>query len=498
MRHALLVSVFVIATCGLVYELIAGTVASYLLGDSILQFSTIIGAYLFSMGVGSWLSKYVGKGLIARFIQIEVLVGILGGFSSTILFVAFAHVPAFRFVLYGVVCLVGIGVGMEIPLMLRILKDQLQFKDLVSQVLSLDYIGALAASLLFPLLLVPHLGLVRTSFVFGMANLAVAIWATWIFREHIPACRFLRTQAVGALVLLVVGFAYSNRIADYVDEGLFADEIIYSKSTPYQKIVVTRAGDDVRLYLNGHLQFSSKDEYRYHEALVHPGLAAVANPERVLVLGGGDGLAVREILRDPRVREVHLVDLDPAMTKLFRDHTTLSELNSGSLRSPRVRVTNADAFLWLDQTQETFDFVVVDFPDPTNFSLSKLYTTSFYRLLYRRLSPGGIASIQSTSPLFARKSFWCIAETVGAAGFSSVPYHVYVPSFGEWGFVLACKEEYRIPESFPAELKFVSAASVRTLFDFPPDMGRVPVEINRLNNQVLVQYYDSEWKEINP
>ncbi|MBI2901036.1 MAG: polyamine aminopropyltransferase [Planctomycetes bacterium] len=498
MKHALLVSVFVLATCGLVYELIAGAAASYLLGDSVTQFSTIIGAYLFSMGIGSWLSRYVGRGLIARFIQIEILVGVVGGLSSTILFVAFGQLPAFRLILYAVVALIGIGVGMEIPLLLRILKDQLQFKDLVAQVLSLDYVGALAASILFPIWLVPHLGLIRTSFLFGIANIGVALWTTWLFREHLPAARFFRVQGAAALVLLAAGFAGSAAISDFAEEGLYADEIIFFRTTAYQKIVVTREADDVRLYLNGHLQFSSRDEYRYHEALVHPGLAAVADPGRVLVLGGGDGLAVREILKDPRVREVRLVDLDPEMTRIFRDHASLSQLNGGALRSPKLRVTNADAFLWLEEAGDRYDFVVVDFPDPTNYSLSKLYTTSFYRRLARRLAEGGIAVIQSTSPLFARKSFWCIAETVRAAGLQAAPYHVYVPSFGEWGFVLASREAYRPPERFPEGLRFVSAATSRSFFEFPPDMAPVPVEANRLNHQVLVQYYDSEWKTINP
>ncbi len=498
MRHALLVSVFVVATCGLVYELVAGTVASYLLGDTVTQFSTIIGAYLFSMGIGSYLSRFVGKGLVARFIQIEIIVGILGGFSSAVLFVAFGTIPSFRLVLYAIVALIGIGVGMEIPLLLRILKDQLQFKDLVSQVLSLDYIGALAASLLFPLWLVPHVGLVRTSFLFGMANVAVALWATWLFREHVPSCRFLRVQAAAGMAFLVGGFAWSAAISDFVEDRLFADEIILSKTTPYQKIVVTREGDDIRLWLNGHLQFSSLDEYRYHEALVHPGLAAVADPKRVLVLGGGDGLAVREILKDPRVEQVQLVDLDPAMTQLFRDHRELHRLNGGSLRSAKVSIVNADAFVWLDRNREAFDFVVVDFPDPTNFSLSKLYTVGFYRVLRARLAPGGLAVIQSTSPMFARKSFWCIEATLRSAGLQPAPYHAYVPSFGEWGFIIASREPFRLPDRFPDGLRFVSASSVKTFFEFPPDMAAVPVQPNRLNHQVLVQYYDSEWKEINP
>ena len=178
MVYALLISVFVIASCGLVYELIAGTLASYLLGDSVTYFSTIIGTYLFAMGIGSYLSRYIGKGLVARFIRIELMVGVIGGSSAAILFVVFAYLESFRLILYAQVVIVGVLVGLEIPLLLRILKDKLQFKDLVSQVLTFDYLGALAVSLLFPLILAPRLGLVRTCFMFGILNVLVAVWTT--------------------------------------------------------------------------------------------------------------------------------------------------------------------------------------------------------------------------------------------------------------------------------------------------------------------------------
>jgi spermidine synthase len=496
---ALLASVFVIATCGLVYELLAGTIASYLLGDTITQFSTVIGVYLFSMGLGSFASRFIARRLVARFIEVEVLVGLFGGFSAAGLFLAFADLGAFRVVLYFWVVLIGVLVGLEIPLLLRILKDQLQFHDLVSKVLSLDYLGALVASLIFPLWLVPKLGLVRASFLFGIANVAVALAGCRVFRAHLGPARGLRALALAALVALGTGFALADEITGLAEEKLYADEVIFAKMTPYQRIVLTREREDVRLYLNGHLQFSSFDEYRYHEALVHPGLAAVARPERVLVLGGGDGLAVREILRDPRVREVTLVDLDPAMTALFRDHAALAALNGGALRDPRVHIVNEDAFVWLGRDDAPrFDFIVADFPDPSSFSVGKLYTTAFYRLLRRRLAPDGAAVVQSTSPLFARQSFWCVAKTIESAGFETAPYHVYVPSFGEWGFVLATRVRYRPPARYPPGLRFLNAEVTRSLFEFPDDMKPVPVEVNRLDNQVLVHYYDAEWRKLSP
>ncbi|MFN8685574.1 MAG: polyamine aminopropyltransferase [Acidobacteriota bacterium] len=496
MAIALFLSVLLIAACGLIYELIAGTLASYLLGDSILQFSTVIGAYLFAMGVGSWLSRFIGKGLVQRFITIELLVGLVGGFSSSILFLAFAYTQAFRFVLYLLVIIVGILVGLEIPLLMRILKDRFQFRDLVAHVLTFDYLGALGASLLFPLVLVPKLGLVRGALLFGIVNAAVALWSTWLFREQLPRHQGLRVLC--AMVLLALGGGMFS--ADYVmaaaDENLYSDEIILSRQTRYQRIVLTRWKDDIRLFLSSHLQFSSRDEYRYHEGLVHPVLAALPTARRVLVLGGGDGLAAREILKYPHIEQVTLVDLDPEMTSLFSTHGYLKQLNAGSLTNPRMRVINADAFVWLEQSRDLFDAVIIDFPDPTNFSLGKLYTTAFYRLLGHHLSQSGFFVVQSTSPLFARQSFWCIVETLKAAQFQTFPYHVYVPSFGEWGFVIAGRQPWHPPVTLPAGLRYLTVSNLPTLFDFPLDMSAVTAEPNRLNDQALVRYYEEDWKKL--
>ncbi|MBI2687355.1 MAG: polyamine aminopropyltransferase [Acidobacteria bacterium] len=487
-------SVFLIAACGLIYELIAGALASYLLGDSILQFSTVIGTYLFAMGIGSWISKFIARGLVARFITIELMVGLVGGFSSAILFLAFAYTDAFRLLLYLMVLIIGILVGLEIPLLMRILKERFQFQDLIANVLTFDYLGALGASLLFPLVLVPKLGMVRSAILFGLINAGVALWSTWIFKSQIGDTGRLRAASLLVLAALGAGMVLGDHITETADASLYADEVIMARNTRYQRIVITRWKDDLRLFLNSHLQFSSRDEYRYHEALVHPGLAAVPGAKRVLVLGGGDGLAVREILKYPSVESITLVDLDPEMTKLFRDHTLLRRLNSDSFRNHKVRVVNADAFPWLEENGGQFDFVVVDFPDPTNYALGKLYTTAFYRLLKRHLAPGALLSVQSTSPLFARQSFWCIHETIHAAGLNTWPYHVYVPSFGEWGYILAGKGEYKQPQ-VPPGLKFLDQSSLAAMFQFPADMAAVPAEPNKLNDQALVRYYDKEWRE---
>lgn len=492
----LLLSVFLVATCGLIYELIAGALASYLLGDSIFQFSTIIGDYLFAMGVGSYLAQYLGrKGPEVDFVRLQNGIALIGGFSAPLMHLAFSYTNSFRFVLYLLVFLVGLLVGAEIPLLMTVLKKHYGFRQLVSRVLALDYLGALLASLIFPLVLIPQLGLIRTSLACGLVNSAVAWVSLELFRVRGLAMR-LQTALVAAL--LVAGVAASDLITRFAEEGLYADPIILSRTTSYQRLIVTRGHQETRLYINGNLQFSSRDEYRYHEALVHPALCSLERPAKVLILGGGDGLAAREVLRYPQVSTVTLVDLDPAMTALFRDHRQLAELNQGALADPRLRVVNADAFIWARQATDRYDAILVDFPDPSNYAVGKLYTQSFYAGLRPLLKPEGALAVQCTSPLFARQSYWCIQATLRAAGWKVRPYHVYVPSFGEWGFALAglVGEPRPAATRLPAGLRYLGADTVDELFRFPLDMSPVPTQINRLFDQVLVRYYESDWRSL--
>lgn len=499
-KRILILSVFVVASCGLAYELIAGALSSYLLGDSILQFSTIIGCYLFAMGVGAHLSKYVSdEDVLARFIDIELAVGLIGGISAALLFMTFSWMTApFRTLLYVLVFMIGAMVGMEVPLVMRALNARdTAFNELVSRVLTFDYLGALAVSLLFPLVLAPYLGLVRTGFLFGMLNVGVGMWTLYVFRHELKNAggRVLRASAV--MLTLVFGFALSDRMVQWGEHGLFGDQIVYSTTTPYQRLVITRWKDDLRLYINGNLQFSSRDEYRYHEALVHPALETLPWARRVLVLGGGDGLALREVLRYPNITAVTVVDLDPAMTGAFTTRPELVKLNGGAFSDPRVTVVNADAAIWLQNTTEMFDAAIVDFPDPSSFALGKLYSVPFYGMVKKHIAANGLMVVQSTSPFFAPNAYWTIDATLRDVGMRTWPYHAYVPSFGEWGFIMASpQQQYTPPTSYRLPMRFLNQATTREMFAFPPDMQPRKMEPNRLNTQSLVHEFEQDWRQV--
>jgi spermidine synthase len=493
----LYLNVLIISTCGLVYELLAGTLASYVLGDSVTQFSLIIGVYLSALGVGAWLSSFVRSNLARVFIEVELGVALLGGASAPLLFLSFARLSWFQPVLYGIVFGIGVLVGLELPLLMRLMKEQLDFEALVSRVLAFDYLGALVASLLFPIFLVPTLGLVRTSLVFGVMNALVGLWGTSLLRPLLSGrVNALRGRACLVIGILSIGIIKADSLTTLAESHLFASPIVYSKTTPYQRMVITRNRRGFQLHLNGNLQFNSMDEYRYHEALVHPAMATATRHDNILILGGGDGLGLREVLRYADVERVTLVDIDPNMTRLSTEFPLLAELNGNAFDDPRVEVVNADAMIWLESADRLYDVVLIDFPDPNTYSLGKLYTTRFYRQLRARLAPDVAIGIQCTTPLLARRSYWCIIRTMEASGFHVRPYHASVPSFGDWGFGLARLSEFeppgRVSESVAKDLRFLTDNTLQGLFHLPPDIGAVDVEINRLDNQALVRYYEDD------
>lgn len=491
--------VLAIATSGLVYELGMAAVASYVLGDTVSQFSLVIGTYLSALGIGAYLSRFVVRRLALAFIDVELATALVGGLSAPGLLIAFGYVAAFELVLYGTVAVVGVLVGLELPLLIRVLQHRIEFKDLIAKALTFDYAGSLLGSLGFSFVLVPHLGLVRGSVACGILNAVVGLSATFVLAgaPETDGRSLGRARARAIFVLGVLGLALvlAEPLGDLADAAVHPGRIVVAEQSRHQRIVLTEGAGELRLYLNGHLQFSSRDERRYHEALVHPALALAERRARVLVAGGGDGLAVREVLRWPGVENVGLVDLDPMMTDLFARHPKLVALNEGALNDSRVHVVNDDALTYLRHATQRFDVVILDFPDPSTYSLGKLYSREFYQTLRGRLAPSAVVVTQATSPLFAREGFWCIRTTLDAAGFHTLPYRAFVPAFGEWGFVLASTRRLEPPAHIPlADLSYLSDSILPTLFRFSPDQSAVPVRVNTITNQALVGYYSSSWE----
>ncbi|QTA90047.1 polyamine aminopropyltransferase [Desulfonema magnum] len=504
-RILLLCSVFVVAACGLVYELVAGAVSSYLMGDAVTQFSLVIGVFLCAMGAGSFLAKFITRELLKIFIEIEIWIALLGGCSSIAMFAMSAFADAlFPIFFYSLCALLGILIGIEIPLLIRILQENQDFSESVSHVLALDYAGALAGSFAFPLLALPFLGLSRASVVFGLLNLAVAGGGARLLSG--PG-RGVIIRLILTGVLLFSALFFSTRLVGFMEDMLYQDSIVYTKTTRYQRIVLTRWRDDIRLYLNGHIQFCSIDEARYHEALVIPVMEASPNPQNILILGGGDGMAAREVLKYDTVKHVVLADIDPAITELARNRPEFVAMNKGALNSPKVSVVNTDAMKFLENTRGFFDVIITDLPDPNSESLSKLYSKSFYALCVRCLSQEGLLVTQATSPFFAPDAFWCIVKTIreSVSGHPIVseiftaPYHVNVPSFGEWGFVLAGKRKIILKTLSPSvPTRFLNSETLYAMFSFSRDMQpSEDIQINRMDHPVLYNYYKSGWKKFN-
>ncbi len=494
----LLAATFTVAVAGLVYELIAGTVSSYLLGDSVTQFSLVIGIFMTSMGLGAWASRFVTRAE-RGFTLSQILLGIVGGFSAPLLFLAYGYLDGLHAILFSLVIAIGTLSGLEIPLITRILQERKAMSHTLSNVLTADYAGALVAAIAFPLLVVPQLGLMAASLTFGLLNLVVAGISVWVFRDRIGWA--LRGTWVLGLAACLAGLVWADRLVSLTDAAFFDDEVVLAEETPYQRIVVTRWKDRYRLFLNGSIQFDTLDEHRYHEALVHPALSRVPRRANILIFGGGDGMAAREVLKWPDVQQITLVDLDPRVTRLFASNATLTGLNANALNDPRVTIVNEDAWTWVRDNPDTFDAIIADLPDPRDFAVSKLYSAEFYAALSQRLSPRGALVTQAGSPVFAREAFWSIHRTLTETSNPSrpgtalitTPYHAYVPSFGDWGFVLASHAPLANPRALPEGLRFYSPRMWPAMVTFAPDSGPLDTERNTIQSHPLVRYYENGW-----
>jgi spermidine synthase len=484
------VCMFTTGGAGLVIEYVIATTTSFILGSSIIVFSLVIGVMLGAMGAAGWIQERVGdNNLLEKFFAIEVLLALAGGFAPIVLFWAYgAYTEHFNLILYTLTVFIGLLIGLEIPVVMRIIAQLgIGLRVNLKYVFGADYLGAMVFMLLWVFWLLPSFPITEVGFMVSCLNFLVAIVAVMYFGWLGGFRYFYSVVAITVLVALALGYGYANNRSwsVYLEQRMYEDPIIYQATTKYQHLVLTESkqglcGVEYRLYINGNTQFSSCDEMVYHDNLVHPAMNLAAAHDRVLILGGGDGLALRDVLTySPQ--SVTLVDLDPDMVDLARDNPYLSELNRQAfadarvttLESPAVaqeggmytpvammsgeidpdtgapeiiHVTDVqrmhiDAGKFLEIVSDTYDVIIVDLPDPSSVEISRLYSRGFYQHLARRLAPGGVAVVQSTSPIHAREVYLEIGRTIAAAGLEVIPYHDNVPSFGEWGYWLACQGE---------------------------------------------------------
>jgi spermidine synthase len=500
-RVVLILSIFIAGLCSIVYELLISTTSSYFLGDSIKQFSITIGVYMAAMGVGSFLSRLIQTDLLRKFILVEIVLGLVGGSCVPLLYFFFASTDLWGFKLLNVLLITAIGLmtGLEIPLFTRIMKIYYPLKINLSNVLSLDYLGALVATLIFPFVLLPWLGTFKSSLIFGLINLSVGFINLWYFADvlEIKKRRAYNVAAWTVGIYFVLMLVFSNVILARWNDGLYRDDIIFYKQTQYQHLVLTKGGDDVRMYINRVIQWSSTDEYRYHEPLVHIPMAVVPYKKNILVLGGGEGLAVRELLKHPEVETITVVDLDDEVFRLAVENPQVIKINNNSLKDPRVIPIAEDAYTFLQNNHQTFDLIISDLPEPSNESLARLYSAEFFRMAQKRLSPYGIFATQATSTFHARKAFWCINSSAQAGGFRyTYPYHAYVPSFGDWGFLMASNiplDTTDIHINVPT--RFLDDPTAKQLFYFEKDLIMDSIPPSTLDQPRLLEYYMEEWEK---
>ncbi len=496
-RNLLLLAAAISSASGLASELLLGTLSSYLVGNEALSYGIAVGGFLAAMGVGSYLSRFVsnqGNSLLGAFMSVELLIAPMNAMLPVALFMIFVFGGQVWLGLALVTLILGTLAGLEIPLLTRMVEEQEGVKDALAGVLAMDYFGALIGSLAFPVVMLPLVGMFPSAAILGILPAVMVFFLGRSFRQF-RRWQFFGLVMVGALTIFAF---FVVPLTERLENNLYGAPIIERAQSSYQRLVLTRYGNDIRFFLDGRLQFSSIDEYRYHEPLVHPALAGVSNPKRVLLLGAGDGLALREVLKWNSVESVTVLELDPKVVEWATEHPILKDINQNAFADPRVEIQYGDAFQLVPELDNTFDVIIADFPNPSRKVLAKLYSLGFYRQIQAHLSSEGIFVTQASSPFFAPKAFSCIATTLEAIELNVHPYANSVPSFGLWGFVLATPSSFtpEFPKSFPFETRFLSSSMESNLFNLPKDLKlNQNVEINTLAHPIIVQYErDPRWK----
>lgn len=496
------IALFATGLSGIVAEYVLSTLATYFLGNSVFQFTMIVSIMLFSMGLGSRFSKYFEDRLLEKFIFIEFTLSLLVAFVSVITYLSAAIIGIEAVVIYSLSIIIGLLIGMEIPLVIRINDEYQTLRLNISSAMENDYYGSLLGGIFFAFIGLPYLGLSYTPFILGSINLVVAISLFVLLKDELSKNQNNKLILFATLATsgILLGSISSKKAIEYGERERYSDRVIYTEQTPYQRITITQSKGDFWLFINGNQQLSTIDEVMYHEPLVHPVMSVLKEPKSILVLGGGDGGAVREILKYPSVDKITLVDLDPAMTDLGKEYPLLVEMNGNSMNHEKVEIINADGYNFLEDTKEYFDAIIIDLPDPKSVELGRLYSFEFYKICYRQLKPNGLIITQAGSPYYASRAFNCIDKTMEASGFTTIPLHNQVITLGEWGWIMGAKNIQR------ADLKNMVQSSDVTNIDtrwmnnesltlitsfgknsFPNQTDSV--EINKIHNPVLYKYY---------
>lgn len=539
----------VLAGCGLIYEYLMSHYAGRVLGAIETVIFGMIGIMIVAMGIGAFLARYI-RCPFTGFAWLEVLIAFLGSLSVLIIATIISFSYTFPFVIaknfglppdlipsggiielmrilanttpYIIGFIIGVLVGMEIPLVARAreILHQQHLQHNAGAIYGVDYIGAGIGAVIwvgFMLALQPAFAAVLTA----SANLAIGFLFYALFRQRIRhATPLLLVHFAVASILVCVGL-YGQKWEMHLEDLLYQDKVIYRKNTPHQHLVLTERimnpeqPSILSFYINGRLQFSSYDEQIYHSMLVYPAMAASARHENILIIGGGDGLAIREVLRW-QPKNVTLLDIDISVVKLFSEpvvfdghviNKRLLKMNDYAFSDPRVQVHLGDAFLTVNEllaSNQSFDTIIVDLPDPGHPDLSKLYSARFYGKLLTLLSGDGSLVVQSTSPYHAKKAFLSIGKTVKHAGFKHVEqYHHNIPSFGEWGWTIATKQGVsatarikRLPE-LTVDDTWISREKILAAFVFSKNFFAEidSIAINRLGTQSVYQYHHQGWEE---
>ena len=505
--NALKLALFATGLSGIVAEYILSTLATYFLGNSVFQWTMIVSIMLFSMGLGSRISKSFMNNLLQKFITIEFTLSLLTAFVSVITYSISAFYGYVGFGIYTMCIIIGLLIGMEIPIVIRLNDNFENLRINVSSVMEKDYYGSLLGGVFFAFIGLPYLGLIYTPFILGTINFFVAVGLLVMLRTSLSSSirKKLTVSTVGVSALLIIGVLFAQPIISYGEESRYKDKLVFEKQSKYQKITITQNKGDFWLFINGNQQLSTIDEVMYHEPLVHPVMRLSQNPQDVLVMGGGDGGAVREILKYEQVENITLVDLDPEMTKLGQQNDLLVAMNQGALNHEKVEIVNEDGFNYLEDNKCYYDVIIIDLPDPKTIEIGRLYSFEFYKLCHKRLRPNGLITTQAGSPYYAARAFNCIDTTMQVAGFSTIPLHNQVITLGEWGWVMGAK--HGTEDEVKTALKMLSFDKIQTSWinqeamtlitsfgkrAFPDDNS--PVEVNRIHNPVLYKYYlDGKW-----